>query len=248
MKSHNIKHILEARRMEVSENSWDKLANQLDANDQKKKRIRLYPYAACIALLVSFIVFMMLKTNTAVGTETIVKTEIKSDNNLLKAESKDETIPTVTEKIITQNNSIASEETTSIPVKEKQLKTELHKEIQNAVVSTEKEIVPKEIETIIAQKEVVIDQNEELKASIAALSASEKVVIKDEEIDELLKKAQKSIQHLNIQDTIDLTTIVSADDLLEEVEYELDTSFKQKVFELIKTNIQKTRTVIADRN
>lgn len=256
MKSHNIKNILEERTIEVSENSWDKLANQLDANDQKKKRTRFYPYAACLALLVGFIILMISKNVGNSISETIVETEL--NNTIPKVELKEVTIPTATE--IIQNNTIVIQESTPkaidnevvetnlIPEEKVKFEKELHKEIKNAVVINEKEISPKILETVIVQKEVVIDPNKELKASIIALSTSEKITITDEEIDALLKDAQKSIQHLNIQDTIDMTTIVSADDLLDEVEYELDRSFKQKVFELIKSNIQKTRTMIVDSN
>ncbi|MBC8753310.1 hypothetical protein H2O64_01420 [Kordia sp. YSTF-M3] len=255
-----MKNILEERRMEVSENSWETLASQLDANDQKKKRTRFYPYAACIALLVSFIVFMILKTETTVGTETIVKTEIKSNNTIPKVDQKQETIPTVTEKIITKNNEIAAQESTPKVIEYKvvkdqlhskqkeQLETELHKEVQNAVVIVKREIHPKGIETFIAQKEVVVDSNAALKASIAALSASEKVTITDEEIDQLLKEAQQSLKKLDVQKDVDITAFATADELLEEVELELDKSFKRKVYELIKNNIQKNRTVIADRD
>jgi hypothetical protein len=260
MKLHNIKNKLEERTIEVSENSWDKLASQLDANDKKKKRIGFYPYAACLALLVGFVIFMITKNVGNSVSETVVETETELNNTIPKVEMKEETIPTVIEKIIIKNNTIAIQESApkvidnevvvskSIPKEKEQLRKELQKEIQNAVVVNEKETSPKILETVIAQKEGAIDPNKELKASIIALSASEKVAITDEEIDALLKDAQKSIQHLNIQDTIDITTIVSADDLLYEVEYELDRSFKQKVFELIKSNIQKTRLVIADSN
>lgn len=255
MKSHDIKDILEERKIEVSENSWEKLANKLDANDQKKKRKSFYPYAACLALLVSFIVFMMLKTETAIGTETIVKTETEVKSNSTKVDSQELIIPKEIEKIAIENtvvtaqkdaskiisNRITSKETT-------QLEVELHKETQNSIVVNKKVIVPKGIETVIVEKEVIVDPNSALKASIAALSATEKIAITDEEINQLLKEAQQSLRKLDVQEDVDITTFATADELLEEVELELDKSFKQKVYELIKSNIKKSRTVIADRD
>ena len=93
-----------------------------------------------------------------------------------------------------------------------------------------------------------MDSNSVLKASVAALSANEKIAITDEEIDQLLKEAQQSLIKLDVQKDLDITTFATADELLEEVELELDKSFKQKVFDLIKSNIKKSRTVIADRD
>ena len=78
MKSHEIKDILEERTIEVSENSWDKLASQLYANDQKEKRKTFYlPYAACLALLFGVIAFMFVKNEGNKTSETIVDTNSK---------------------------------------------------------------------------------------------------------------------------------------------------------------------------
>jgi len=260
MKSHNIKSILEERSMEVSENSWEKLSNQLDAYDRKKKRTRFYPYAACLALLVGFILFMLLKTETRLGTETIVKTETKANNHSPKSASQREIILKENENVSIKTEEVVEQESTvkvvdneliknkSASKGENKLEVELHKEIQNTVAIAQKENSAKEIETIITQKEKIVDPNAELKASIAALSASEKIMITDEEINELLKEAQQSLKKIAVQKEINSTKFATADELLEEVELELDQSFKQKVFELIKTNLQKTRTVVADRD
>lgn len=274
MKSHNIKHILEERTIEVSENSWEKLASQLDANDQKKKRTDFYQYAACLALLVGFILFMITKDATETAGETVVETEkniqtqdVITSPSIDKEEITDKLFKDAMvtneesfhpKKITTENNGVVAQKKTSrviqnkgiatelTPKEKEQLEIVLQKEIQNVIVVNKKEILPKVIETIIAQKEVMVDLNKDLKASIAALSATENVAITDEEIDKLLKDAQQSFDKLDVKETLDLTTFATADDLLNEVEYELDMSFKQKVFELIKHKIEKTRTAVVD--
>lgn len=261
MKSHNIKNKLEGRRIEVSETSWEMLASQLDANEQQKKRKSFYPYAACLALLVGFIMFMILKTETVEETETIVKTETEATKNPTKVDAQQIVIPIEIEKITIENNVVSTQESTSkviednvvrdklIAEEKQQLETVLHKELQHTVVVNEKEQLPKKIKTIITEKEVVVvNANEDLKASILALSVAEKIAITDEEIDQLLKEAKQSLQKIAIKKDVDITSFATADELLEEVEFELDKSFKQKVFDLIKSNIQKSRTVIADRN
>lgn len=265
MKSHNIKDLLEERTIEVSENSWEKLASQLDANDQKKKRKSFYPYAACLALLVSFIVFMMLKKDVGSQENSIVNTEktIKLDTEtttpspiILKEEVSDELFK---ETLVVSEESIqpkkvkivvkTQKEETSISNQQKeQLEVALQKEVQNAVAVNKNKGIPKVIETISTQKEVVVDPNKELRASIVALSATENIAITDEEIDQLLKEAQESLSEIDVKKEQDLTRFATADELLNEVEHELDKSFKQRVFDLIKKNVKKGKTLLADRN
>ena len=157
MKSHNIKNILEERRIDVSENSWEKLAGQLDANDQKKKRKSFYPYAACFALLVGFSVFMMLKTADAIGTETIVETEKEATKIPTQVDSKEKIISLETEKFSIKNNTVVTQEETLKSIESKDITTsatiekateseiELLKEVQNTVVVNTKEKSLKEI-------------------------------------------------------------------------------------------------------
>jgi hypothetical protein len=265
MKLHNIKDQLEERTIEVSENSWEKLASQLDANDQKKKRKSFYPYAACLALLISFLVFMMLKKDENSQENSIVNSEetIKLDKEvvtpspiIIKEEVSDklfkealvaseESMPSKQVKAIVK---VQKKETSISNQQKEQLEVELQKEIQNAVAVNKNKGTPKVIETIITQKEVKIDLDKDLRASIIALSATENIVITDEEIDQLLKEAKESFSELDIKKEQDLTRFATADELLNEVEYELDKSFKQRVFDLIKKNVKKGKTLLADRN
>lgn len=266
MKSHDIKDILEERRMEVSEHSWEKLSGQLDANDQKKRRKKFYyPYAACLAILISAIVFMFMKNDGNSAVETIVDTKevIKQNKEsktpiILKEEINDKVFKealvqseepkqpkqikiTVTEKVQSLENQT-----------KKQLAEELQKEVQNAVVIAKvdtfpKEVVPKKLENVIAQKEVVLDKDKELRASIAALSAKENVEITFQEIDRLLKEAQESLKDLDVKkEETEVLRFATADELLNDVEYELDMSFKQKVFELIKQKVKKRNIVVIE--
>ncbi len=254
MKSHNIKDILEERRMEVSENSWEQLAAQLDANDKKRKRRSLYPYAACIALLVGLITFIIGKS---VGESQIV---VDTDKTIKFQEEIEAPKPVIFKEIINEEifkESIVENKETIQPkpiaVKKEQLKEKhqvetaiaFQKEIQKTVTIQEKENSFKEVETIITQKEVVIDENKDLKASIIALSAAEKITITDAEINQLLKEAEESLSELDIKEE-DVLRFATADELLDEVELELDRSFKKKVFELVKYKISKTRTAAID--
>lgn len=261
MKSRNIKDILEERSIEASENSWEQLAGRLDAYDNKKKRENIYPYAACVAMLIALIGFLIGKTvgETQIVVDTEKTIQVQKDIKRQKPVLNKETIENKVEKAI-----VAQEETSKIKKvqdeKEKLLKEKLtqnqqkmsaialQKEIQKPIsINSSKATLKRNKEKVAAvlQKDVI--NNDELKASIAALSAAEKVSISDEKIDQLLKEAQQTLQNLNIKETIDITSFATADELLNEVEYELDMSFKQKVFELVKDKISKTRTAAIDQ-
>ncbi|MFK7750751.1 MAG: hypothetical protein AB8B65_20330 [Kordia sp.] len=263
MKSHDIKNRLEERTIAVSENSWEKLAGKLDANDQKKRGKKFYyPYAACLALLISAFVFMFLKNDGIAIDETIVDVEktIKQNKEsktpiILKEEIdhitfKEVLVESEEVKQPKQLKSTVTKKTQSITNQtKKQLETELQKEVKNAIVINKIDTVlkeaPKKIETIVAQEEVELNSDKELKASIAALSAEEKVEITFQEIDQLLKEAQGYLKELDVKkEETTVLRFATADELLNDVEYELDMSFKQKVFELIKEKVKKRNTVV----
>lgn len=265
MKSHEMKDILEERTIEVSENSWEKLSGQLDANDRKKRRKTLYlPYAACLALLVSWLVFMMVQSEGVVNDVEIANQENTTKSNITKTkeDSQDIVIPTKENKVETlvKENSVAVETNTfkdvtkkaitnteRVPTTKKERTEELQKEIKNAVVIQEK-TTPQKIETFIEEKEIIVSKNNDLKASIVALLKEEKRTVTNAEIDLLLKEAQESLKYLEVtKEKVTNTHFATADELLNEVEYELDKSFKQRVFELVKRNIKRTRTADIDR-
>ena len=257
MKSHDIKNILEGRRIEVSENSWEKLAGKLDANDQKKKRNRFYlPYAACLALLVGWFVFVLLKSEQVVSDTEIVNKEKTSKSTIVKEKETPKIIIPKNEQQTIQQTQIAVEEHVKEKVKieeaptqlqtKKELAVELQKEVQQSVAIQEN-VIPQKIETVIENKDAVVDQDAALKESILALLKEEKVTVTNAEIDLLLQQAQKSLKELDVKENINPTNFATADELLNEVEYELDMSFKQRVFEIVKRNINRTRTADIDQ-
>ncbi|MEM6719697.1 MAG: hypothetical protein AAF611_10300 [Bacteroidota bacterium] len=259
MKSHDIKDILEERRIDVSEHSWEKLAGQLDAHDRKQRRKKGYiPYAACVALLVGWLVVMMLKSESGVGDDMIVNQE-ETIKPTIKEESQQNSIPqelkeekaveeTITNTQIANEENVIKDAETAIEVAPTKaaLAAELQKEVKSAVAIQEKK-QPIKIETTIVQQEAIVNSNADLKASILAFLQDEKVKVTNAEIDQLLKEAQESIKELDVKENINYTNFATADELLNEVEYELDMSFKQRVFEMVKRNIQRTRTADIDQ-
>ncbi|MEM6687266.1 MAG: hypothetical protein AAF617_15910, partial [Bacteroidota bacterium] len=254
MKSHDIKNILEERRIEVSAQSWEQLAGQLDANDRKQRRKFFYiPYAACLALLVGWLVFMIATSEKTADNTNMVNQEntilpiIKENER--KRNSTPKTLQDPQEVIketriavqesSTKNTKLEATTPKSVSETKEVFAAELQKEVRTAVTMQEKQ-VPQKIQTVITEKEVVVDANTDLKASIIALLKDEKMTVTNAEIDQLLKDAQETIKEFDVKENINYTNFATADELLNEVEYELDMSFKQRVYEIVKRNIQKT--------
>jgi hypothetical protein len=84
----------------------------------------------------------------------------------------------------------------------------------------------------------------EVVAEIKQLQTNESSV-SDEEIDSLLKQAQREILKQQIYD--ETTRTVNADNLLQDVEMELEQSFRDKVFEALKSSYSSVKTAVAER-
>ena len=70
--------------------------------------------------------------------------------------------------------------------------------------------------------------------------------VSPEEIDELLKQAQRQISKQRILNS--QNNKVDASALLEDVEFELERSFRDKVFDALGDGYKKIRTAVAERN
>ncbi len=101
---------------------------------------------------------------------------------------------------------------------------------QKVIASHSEEIIEAKLEEVLAMVDVLEDDN---------------TTLTDAEVDSLLWQAQREI----LTDQI-LTepSAVDAAALLSEVENELDQSFRDQIFEKLKTGFNKVRTAVADRN
>ena len=92
-------------------------------------------------------------------------------------------------------------------------------------------------------KGVIDNKISDIVAQVEQLEQKNKVVT-DEEIEALLLKAQHEITTQQILQS----NTVNASALLLDVESELDESFKDRVFEALKTGFEKLKTTVAERD
>ncbi len=247
-----IKRQLQDREITPSAGSWDKLSSKLDTTQEKKK-----PFASWMGIAASIIggvLILSLVFNNATPSDApqivdkpIEKLEIEKT---LKETS--EEIFTEAEKEPTQ---VATSEAKKRPVTpNKKSKVAPEKDIQQnnreAVAVIDNESLLKK-QSIITPSEITSDNILDLKLNEALAGVITQTengqTVKDEEINKLLAEAAAKISQDRYKSDFAVGK-VNAQDLLQDVEFEMDNSFRDKIFEMLKEGYSKAKTAVANRN
>ena len=117
---------------------------------------------------------------------------------------------------------------------------------QNAAIAKNENQESFESVEIVSQKESLEDQKvSEIVAQINELKSKGQTVT-DADIDALLEKAQREITFQTILK--EDTRTVDASALLQDVESDLQKSFRNKIFEALKNSYETVKTAVAERN
>lgn len=243
----NIKETLEKRTIKPSDASWNALADRLDAKDKKKgKVVYLWMGAAASVVAIVFTVSVFFNDNTsAVQSPVLVETEQQIEEDIQPVDNSTQQERLVKTPKIVEN--IESFEMNS-PKKELMKNQNIHTPLttQNTDVAkneNQESFKPLEIST---QKETLEDQKvSEIVAQINDLKSKGQTVT-DADIDALLQKAQREITFQTILK--EGTRTVDASALLEDVETDLQQSFRNKIFEALKNSYETVKTAVAERN
>ncbi|GAA4936752.1 hypothetical protein GCM10023314_06370 [Algibacter agarivorans] len=245
----HIKEKLDKRSLKPSADAWNILSKRLDNQDKNNKT---YWWIGIAASIIGVLLVVSQFLNNDVVFEEIPKIVVTPE-----VVQQEETIKIISEHIgekglntIEKVNNIDKAETIEKSKPEKlvnknRIKGTVTKVVEGKTNSKEKDIqmglieLPKENLTFEDQR----IQN--IVAQVQALKADNKNVT-DEDIDALLIEAQKEIR---LNKLINETTgVVDADYLLQDVEAELDKSFRSKVFEALRSSYNSVKTAVAQRN
>ena len=239
-----IKEKLGSREIKPTEGSWNKLRQRLDAEEKTSKPIFWWlGIAASLAggLLIAGLVFGPANVETPIA-------DVPSKNIM---EEKTDTLPGVENNIASENVKTqtppSGESEKSYP-EQKITQAQKGKAIANSEVKKNEEIFQPEPAPAIAtlvENEEINKKVEEILATVMSNEGNEEAIYSDE-IEALLSKAalQLSIEKQNSP----VTTNISPEELLYDVEMELEKSFRDKVFEILKDGYLKARTAVANRN
>ncbi len=238
------KHIqkqLEEREIQPSSDTWLKLNDRLDETVIEQPKKRSYFWYAVAACLVGLIIFsaVFFKATTAITESNIqvvedAKKAIDAVENLQKSEDQRNAVVVVSTEIVPEEKAEDQVAKVNIEVAEKEAYDEqlvaAPNGIQVSLHGSSKEIINTKVLQVLAQ----VDDLEQ-----------DKAVLTDAEVDSLLRKAQEEILRAKLFRS---DHSVDAMALLSEVENELDKSFRDQIFESLKSGFLKARTAFADRN
>lgn len=250
----NIREKLESRELKPSEKAWDKLQVKLDAEQPQKKTVLWYYVAASvIGILILSSVFYTntIEVKDEIVTESVDEKTIDNDLKIIPhSEDAQKYVSTQNNSVVNkpeenkgkeklQSNSNSNLKTSSpeSPLSTGTKKSEIDKKIDKTKVlaNTEKEKSLEE-ELINAKVDEVIASIKELQHNHNEVSITE--------VENLLNKARREIQAQKILNT----PKVDATALLQEVEWELEKSFRDKVFDALGEGFIKIRTAVIERN
>ncbi|PXY43011.1 hypothetical protein [Flavobacterium hydrophilum] len=220
---------LNQRAIEPSNKAWDRIDAMLsvvEENRPKKNRKWLYIAASVLGFLLAGTFFFNQNKNTV---ETPKKVVIEENT---KKDS-------VEKPVLNNANSTEAE----IAVTEKYSKENLNKEqkkrnqISNKIIKNE--------QNQIAESSVIIKNNQEKQSINNQTAIIENP--KNSNVDQLLQTAENNIVAENSAKP--KTKIkVNASDLLNQVDGELELSFREKVISKVNKNYQTVKVAVANRN
>ncbi len=227
---------LQKREITPSAGSWKKLEQRLEAEEEQKK-FNFWWIGAVAAVAV---VFFVLGTffggdQTMQQTPAVVETaseEIQDELPQEKGNAQKEEIQLASEEVTQEQEEVQK-------LNRKQQLPQQRTQKALAVVSEKPEKqAPSEEASEIAflEPQKVQEQTSEEKKTPSEVS--------DAEVEALLMLASAEIE----ADPVYAEKTVSPNELLNEVENELEETFRDKVFEVIKDGLVKAKTAVANRN
>jgi len=215
----HIKSKLNEREIAPSAEAWNKISKDLAVSTPSKK-----PNYFWIGIAASVLVLL--------GTSLFYFNAVSGEER-----NPTEVVESPAEKVLKEDDvegviTVENEERISIAL-----------ETTIVILETPRKELRDSAKTILVTENILNSKIAEVVAKVDALELSDAVT--DAEVDSLLLQAQQDILKENLFNT---DNSVNAMALLTEVEDELDQSFRDQIFESLKTGFLKVRTAVADRN
>ena len=256
----NIREKLQERELEPSADAWNKLNAKLDSNlNKKSKVVNVYWYsiaASIVGILIIASVFLNENKSKDSNEQLVVKENVSEKENI-KQDSEDSFKQVTPQEI--EKEQIASEEKikenilSKVNIQNSKYKTSITKQPVNnqeeAIAvkinkgeEIEKKLIPEKVQ--FSKEELLLNTKvDEVVAKVQELK-NNNTTITEKEIDALMANAQREIKTERILSGYK----VDAAALLNDVEMELERSFRDKVFEALGDGFQIIRTAVVERN
>ncbi|MEX0290473.1 MAG: hypothetical protein AB3N14_15315 [Flavobacteriaceae bacterium] len=236
-----LKEQLRDREIRPSERAWDEISAELEKQDvPTRKSYFWYGIAAgFVGILILSVIYLTSTDPLNSGTIEVVGApeEKKQTKQIVLPIEENKEVPKL---VVEEAPEVLAETRIENPEK-----TSNHFEQARETIIAETAVKEEQTKVNTVAAENIIDTK--LLEVIAQVDLMEKDEdrLTDLEVDSLLRRAQREIlqEQLFRQDET-----VDANALLNQVEDELDQSFRDQIFEKLKTGFIKVRTAVADRN
>lgn len=249
----HIREKLQEREIQPSQTAWSKLDNQLGESDRKSPFIWYAIAASFIGIIiVASFVFTKDKSATDLVEEDLTeKIDTEAPSEIIENKEAEKRITSIpSENVAVENVNEKKKETIApqkhIKVKQSfQQKETPERAVAIAETNNEKKASEvKEVNSVLKNDQLLEKAKiEEVVAQINAIQEKNKIVT-TQEIDALLLNAQRELQTQRILSN----PKVDATALLEDVEFEVERSFRDKIFNALGQGFNKVRTAVTDRN
>ena len=251
----NIREKLQNREIQPSRDAWNKLDTALGKPPKRKSSPRTW-----LAITASFLILFFVGRSIFQGNQ--VQMEVAEESvEIVDPQEVDDQQPLIdqlTENVVEEKQlEIASEEKpgeeqTPLKVQTKAMPIPVQAQEEMKTVDAiakieepEDKITPgQEVETDLTNDLFVTDKVDEVVAQVQALQR-ENSTVSPEEVEALLDAAQREISNRKL-----LAEGAKVDPmaLLNDVESEMERSFRDKVFDALGDGFDKVRTAVAERN
>lgn len=249
----NLKEKLEQRRLQPSTAAWDKLKNKLETNQAKKSNKtfwRLGIAASFLGVLIVVSVFFNKKEDNTIEQNIVdiedTKIPNKSDSNISNELEQEVVLeePKI-DKATLKTIKKASELKAQIQQKQNELIKETSKDVLTQVKTESLNNIKEN--SIKAEAKLSFEdlKLQEVVAKVQELKKANNTV-SEAEINALLDQAQKEIALHKLYN--ESTKKVDANALLQDVEADLEQSFRDRAFKAIKSGYNYVKTTVAERN
>ena len=245
---------LEKRSLTPSPEGWSMLSNRLDAEQKSKNKSKYWWFGIAASIVGILFVTTMYLNNQSIENNTPGIVNIK--NNVIHENDSNHIVsPNPDQKVVETKNTV--EKTLTETPLEATIKTVISENNQitnkvpqqEVIAQTEKSTSPEAVVQVdIIEKSTVSFEEQKIQDIVAHINdlKSNGTSVTDSEIEKLLNKAQKEILSHRIYNNN--TRTVDANALLQDVEDDLQQSFRSKVFEALQTGYESVRTAVAERN
>ncbi len=242
----NVKEQLEKRTIQPSSDAWGKLSKRLDAEEQTEKKASYWWLGIAASIIGIVLVATQFFNN---NTKEIIPQVVDNPSKVEEIKIIKEPIKVVseTQKIV----SIKKEDKVEVSNTPAKLKEEIDLEEKTIEIATNKSNL--EDSKIIHESTEVLEEKlsfEEQKIQDIVMQVhnlkEQNKEVSDTEIEALLQQAQQEIAFKKLYN--ESTGLVDANALLQDVEEELDKSFRTRVFEALKKSYGTVKTAVAQRN